>query len=92
MPKTLYIGPFIQCESLNELDICPNGMIGVDENGLIVFIVRSVKGQRIPIEGELEKAKVVRIDGPGLFFPGFIGTAPPDMIVVAEIEVWLTSD
>ena len=90
LPKTLYIGPFIQCESLNKLDICPNGMIGVDEKGLIVFIVRSIKGQQIPIEGEWEKAKVVRIEGPGFFFPGFIGTEHLDIIIVNEIEVRLT--
>lgn len=73
LEKTLYIGPFIHCETLTELDICPNGMIGVDEKGKIAFIVRSVKGQQIPFNGGWEDAKTVRINGPGFFFPGFIG-------------------
>lgn len=73
LQKTLYIGPFIQCDTLTDLDICPNGMIGVDEDGKIAFVLRSMKGEQIPIEGGWEEAKVVRIDGPGFFFPGFIG-------------------
>lgn len=75
LQKTLYIGPFIHSDSLTELDICPNGMIGVDESGKIAFVVRSVKGQRVPFAEEgWEQAKVVRIEGPGWFFPGFVGT------------------
>lgn len=74
LEKTLYIGPFIHCESLTELDICPNGMIGVDENGKIAFILRSIKGKQIPHAEGWENAKAVWINGPGWFFPGFIGT------------------
>lgn len=74
LEKTLYIGPFIETPSLGELDICPNGMIGVDEQGKIAFVTRSVKGAQIPVEGGWEDAKVVRINGTGWFFPGFIGT------------------
>lgn len=75
LDKTLYIGPFIHSESLTELDICPNGMIGVDENGKIAFVTRSIKGAKIPVNEGWEDAKVVRIDGPGFFFPGFVGTS-----------------
>lgn len=73
LEKTLYIGPFIHCESLTELDICPNGMIGVDEAGKIAFILRSIKGAQIPVAEGWEEAKTVRINGPGFFFPGLIG-------------------
>lgn len=73
LEKTLYIGPFVHCDSLTELDICPKGMIGVDESGKIAFVIRSIKGQQIPIEEGWEEAKTVRINGPGFFFPGFIG-------------------
>lgn len=73
LEKTFYIGPFVHCESPTELDICPNGMIGVDERGKIAFINRSHKGKRIPFEEGWEDAKVVRINGMGFFFPGFIG-------------------
>lgn len=74
LEKTLFIGPFIHCESLTELDICPNGMIGVDEGGKIAFVVRSIKGQRIPFAEGWEDAKTVRINALGFFFPGFIGS------------------
>ncbi len=49
LEKTIYIGPFVHSESLTELDICPNGMIGVDEAGKIAFIRRDVKGQQLPV-------------------------------------------
>ena len=71
--KTIYIGAFVYCQSLTQLDICPNGMIGVDEGGKIAFILRDVEGRRIP-EGEgWKEANIVRIQDHGFFFPGFIG-------------------
>jgi hypothetical protein len=75
--KTIYVGPFVHCKSLAELDICEKGAIGVDEKGVIAFVERDVE-----VDG-LEKvrdkydgwkdASVVRIEGEGFFFPGFIG-------------------
>jgi len=73
LEKTIYIGPFVHSESLTELDICPNGMIGVDEAGKIAFIRRDIKGRQLPVEEDWEKAKVVRTQDYGFFFPGFIG-------------------
>ncbi|KAK3712903.1 hypothetical protein LTR37_008788 [Vermiconidia calcicola] len=58
LEKTLYIGPFVHCESLAELDVCPNGMIGVDEDGKIAFILRSIKGRRFPNGEDWEEAKI----------------------------------
>ena len=73
LEKTIYIGPFVHCESLTELDVCPNCMIGVDEDFKIAFILTSMKGRMIPYDGQWEKAKIVRIQDHGFFFPGFIG-------------------
>jgi guanine deaminase len=74
LEKTLYIGPFIQSESLTELKFMVNGMVGVDEEGKISFIRKDHKGRQIPIDGEWEKAKVVFAGRNGFFFPGFIGS------------------
>jgi guanine deaminase len=74
LEKTLYMGPFIHCESLTELDVCPHGVIGVGEDGKIAFIRRDMKGRQLPIEEGWEQAKVVRISDYGFFFPGFIDT------------------
>lgn len=70
--KTLYIGTFIHSISLTELEVCENGVIGVDERGKIAFVEKDGKGKR---EEGWEAAKVVRIrgEGVGFFFPGFIG-------------------
>lgn len=74
LEKTLYIGPFIHSESLTTLDVCPNGMIGVDTTGKIAFISRDVKGTQLPPQSGWEDARIVRIAGVGFFFPGFIDT------------------
>ncbi|KAI5360569.1 Putative metal-dependent hydrolase, composite domain superfamily, guanine deaminase [Septoria linicola] len=74
LEKTLYIGPFIHCQDLTTLDICQNGMIGVDEDGKIAFISRSEEAQEVSKQDGWGDAKVVKIDGTGFFFPGFIDT------------------
>jgi guanine deaminase len=75
--KTIYLGAFAHCTSLQEVEICEIGAIGVDSNGKIAFIERDIGD--IPAyelrerkEG-WEKAKVVQIQDQGFFFPGFIG-------------------
>jgi hypothetical protein len=75
--KTIYLGAFAHCTSLQEVEICEAGAIGVDSNGKIAFIDRDIGA--IPAyqlrerkEG-WEKAKVVQIQDQGFFFPGFIG-------------------
>lgn len=75
LEKTIYVGPFIHCETLTELDIAVNGMIGVDEHGTIAFIRRDMKGKQLPDKPGWEEAKFVRINvRHGFFFPGFIDT------------------
>ncbi|KAH9844811.1 Amidohydrolase family [Teratosphaeria destructans] len=74
LEKIIYIGPFIHCKSLSELDICPNGAIGVDEYGKIAFISRDHKDDQLSEEGEWKKAKLIKTPENGFFFPGFIDT------------------
>ncbi|KAK3049353.1 hypothetical protein LTR09_009272 [Extremus antarcticus] len=74
LEKTIYIGAFIQCATLTELDICENGMIGVDETGKIAFVLRESRGRKFPDGEGWEEAKIVRILDYGFFFPGFIDT------------------
>lgn len=73
LEKTIYIGPFVHSDSLTELDVCPHGMIGVNELGKISFILRDMKGRQMPSDEGWEQAKIVRIQVHGFFFPGFIG-------------------
>nr|POF13278.1 putative guanine deaminase [Quercus suber] len=74
LEKTVYVGPFVHCKTLTELDICTNGMIGVDESGKIAFVSRS-QGKDLRSHGkEWEDAKIVSIPDHGFFFPGFIDT------------------
>jgi guanine deaminase len=73
--KTIFIGPFVHSKSLDELDICEHGAIGVDENGVIAFIERDVQdAEPIVKKHGWVNPKVVRIYDSGFFFPGFIGT------------------
>lgn len=72
--RTLYVGPFVHSESLQDLEICQEGIIGVDEHGKIAFIERA----EIDAAAAAEKHgwssyEIVRIRDNGFFFPGFIG-------------------
>ncbi|KAF2872089.1 hypothetical protein BDV95DRAFT_628521 [Massariosphaeria phaeospora] len=75
--KTIYLGAFVHSVSLQELEICPCGAIGVDEEGVIRFVERDVDGDTGRVYAKHEQwkgASVVRIQGKGFFFPGFIDT------------------
>lgn len=73
LEKTIYVGPFVHCISLQELEICPDAAIGVDEAGKIAFIDRESDGSSPSAKEEWKEAKVVKIPDNGFFFPGFIG-------------------
>lgn len=78
LQKTVYIGPFVHSISLQELDICSSGAIGVDETGKISFVDRDVPASNEDSYDARKgdgwtAAKVVRVKGNGFFFPGFIG-------------------
>ncbi|WPG99460.1 Hypothetical protein R9X50_00227400 [Acrodontium crateriforme] len=72
LQKTVFSGPFIHSESLDKLEICPNGSIGVDESGKIAFVLKDASKEEQP--SGWEQAKAVKIQGHGFFFPGFIDT------------------
>jgi len=74
--KTIYLGPFVHSKSLAELEICENGAIGVDENGIITFVEKNIQSTDTLIsqKPEWQNAKVVKILNNGFFFPGFIDT------------------
>ncbi|CAK1360272.1 putative guanine deaminase [Cercospora beticola] len=74
LQKTLYVGPFIHCKTLTILDVCTSAVIGVGEDGKIAFVERDVDESQLPVRQGWEDAKVVKIDGSGWFFPGFIDT------------------
>jgi hypothetical protein len=73
--KTIYSGPFVHSLTPHELDVCTaGGAIGVDESGKIAFIERSVEDvEKLANEKGWADAQIVRIQGFGFFFPGFIG-------------------
>ncbi|KAE9992229.1 hypothetical protein EG327_009727 [Venturia inaequalis] len=75
--KTIFVGPFVHCKALDQLDICEDGAIGVDENGVIAFIERDVEGRDADPVAKKHgwvNPKVVKIYDTGFFFPGFIDT------------------
>lgn len=75
--KTIYLGAFVHCVSLQELEICEAGAIGVDSDGKIAFIERDIgdisEYRLRKRDKDWESAKVVKIQDQGFFFPGFIG-------------------
>ena len=73
LEKKIYIGPFIHCVSLTELEICLTGAIGVDGNGKIAFVSKDVKGEKSLAKEGWETAETVKAEGNSFFFPGFIG-------------------
>ncbi|KAL1301750.1 hypothetical protein AAFC00_005952 [Neodothiora populina] len=74
LTKTIYVGPFAHCVSLQELDICVDGAIGVDESGKIAFVERDVPTDYEPSKEGWSGAEIIRIGDNGFFFPGFIDT------------------
>ncbi|OCK92684.1 guanine deaminase [Cenococcum geophilum 1.58] len=74
LEKTIYVGAFVHSKSLQELEICQMGAIGVDENGTIAFVERYVTDEAPRKKDGWESAKIVKVGENGFFFPGFIDT------------------
>ncbi|KAK5001199.1 hypothetical protein LTR66_000077 [Elasticomyces elasticus] len=73
--KAIYLGTFVHCKTLQELEICPNSAIGVDEMGVIAFVDRHVKDpSSIKSRPGWEDAETVAASESSFFFPGFIDT------------------
>ena len=73
LEKTIYIGTFIHCATLTELDVAVDAIIGVDEYGKIAFFHRDTEGRQVTTEDGWDHAKVVKTKDHGFLFPGFIG-------------------
>lgn len=73
LEKKIYVGPFIHCVSLTEVEICLTAAIGVDEHGKIAFVLKNVVDGKLPTKEGWESAKTVKTEGNSFFFPGFIG-------------------
>lgn len=71
---SIYVGAFIHCKTLQQLEICDNSAIGVDEHGVIQFVERDA-----PDAHAIARARgwayygVVRASSTQFFFPGFVG-------------------
>ncbi|KAK8157115.1 hypothetical protein IWX90DRAFT_315162 [Phyllosticta citrichinensis] len=76
MQKTVYVGTFVQSKSLQELDFCAKGAVGVDENGRIAFTSRGFDNLETVLKEHegWSGAKVIEGQKNGFFFPGFIDT------------------
>jgi guanine deaminase len=74
--KTIYLGAFVHSTSLHTLEICPNGAIGVDSNGIIAFVSKSSASlQSLKTQyPDYQDARTITLPGQGFFFPGFIDT------------------
>ncbi|KAF2748025.1 guanine deaminase [Sporormia fimetaria CBS 119925] len=75
IPKTVYLGTFVHCVSLSDLEISEKGAIGVDENGVIQFVEKNVDLAQVHEKhSDWKEAKVTELKGNSFFFPGFIDT------------------
>jgi guanine deaminase len=72
--RTIYTGPFVHSASLSELEICENGFIGVDENGIIAFVEKESNLEAVQEKHSWQDAIPVHLKGNAFLFPGFIDT------------------
>ena len=81
--RSLFLGSFIHCKSLEELEFLHDTAICVDEKGLIVAIKSGFDQSKaeevlLPKLGWTKAEVTVKVAKPGqFFFPGFIG--PPTL-------------
>jgi hypothetical protein len=75
--RTVYIGTFLSCKSLTDLDVLEDTAVGVNENGVIAFIERGQSGQLEAAAQRLEWNDYSVVRQPdtniGFWFPGFVG-------------------
>ena len=70
----IFVGTFAQCKSLQQLDICDRGAIGVDKHGKIKFVERQVDDvAAIASKYGWEDAEINTASDVQFFVPGFIG-------------------
>jgi guanine deaminase len=74
--KAIYVGTFIHCKTLGELQIFHNAILCVDESGKIIRIEEDQDGiylAQLTRTPGWEKCTVVKAKEGQFFFPGFIG-------------------
>jgi guanine deaminase len=77
--RTLFLGSFVHCKTLDALETWHDAAVFVDERGVIVAIekemdLKRAKDTLIPRMGWMEEEYAVRATKKGeFFFPGFIG-------------------
>ncbi|KAI9700656.1 MAG: hypothetical protein M1836_002025 [Candelina mexicana] len=72
LERTIFVGTFVHSKSLQELEICEEGAIGIDEEGKIAFVNRNATDSES--RPGWEAAKIVQAQNGAFFFPGFIDT------------------
>lgn len=71
--RAIFVGTFIHCRTIQQLDICVRGAIGV-EQGKITFFEREVKDvAKTARDHGWEQFDVITATDTQFFFPGFIG-------------------
>jgi guanine deaminase len=77
--KSLFLGSFMQCKSLDMLETWHNAAVFVDENGVIVAIEKECDAKKAGTEvclklgWDIEGVTVRSTKTGQFFFPGFIG-------------------
>lgn len=72
--RSLFVGTFVHCKGLQELDICLRGAIGVDEQGKIAFIERDIDDIKTITQAHgWEGSDITTARSSQFFFPGFVG-------------------
>ncbi|QIW95149.1 hypothetical protein AMS68_000667 [Peltaster fructicola] len=69
--RTIFVGTFVHCRSLTEVEVIEDGVLGVDEHGKIAFIERSATTN---VRDGWKDARQVKAKRNAFFFPGFIDT------------------
>lgn len=71
--RTVFVGTFIHCKTLQQLDICVKGAIGVDQ-GRITFFEREVEDVTAVAHNHgWEHFDIITANDTQFFVPGFIG-------------------
>ena len=79
LQRTIYVGTYIHCLSLTQLELLENAAIGVDENGVISFIEQDMKEPGVAEVAEQKygwkDSSIIKGigDTTAFFFPGFVG-------------------
>jgi guanine deaminase len=89
--KGLFLGSFVHCKSLDELETLHDAAVFVNENGAIVTIEQGMDLQQaeetvVPKLGWSKEEYVVTESKKGeFFFPGFIGKF---LILSSSLKFW----